>query len=75
MQTVYIRFTSQENREKGFYELITHARVASLPGEIYQIPLSAVALLEKESIDFRCATDEEVRAAHDQVRNPAPALL
>ena len=75
MQTVYIKFTSQEDREKGFYELATHARVASLPGEIYQIPLAAVSLLETEHIGFRRATDAEVKAAHDQVRNPAPAFL
>ena len=75
MQTVYIQFTSQENREKGFYELATHARVASLPCEIYQVRISALALLEKENIGFRRATDAEVRSAHDQVRNPTPALL
>ena len=75
MQTVYIRFTSRENRERGFYELATRSRLASFPGEIYQIPLSAISVLEKENIGFRRATDAEVKAAHDQVRNPAPALL
>ena len=75
MQTVYIKFTSPEHRERGFYELATRSRLASLPGEIYQIPLSAIPLLETENIGFRCATDAEVSAAHDQVRNPAPAFL
>lgn len=75
MQTVYIKFTSEENREKGFYELATRARLASLPGEIYQIPISAIALLENEHIGFRRATDAEVRAAQDQVRNPTAAFL
>ena len=75
MQTVYIKFISQEHREKGFYELVTHARVASFPGHLYQVPISALALLEKENIGFRRATDAEIRSAHDQVRNPSPALL
>ncbi len=75
MQTVYIKFTSQEARENGFYELATHGRVASLPSEIYQVPISALALLEKENIGYRRATDAEIRSAHDQVRNPTPALL
>ena len=75
MQTVYIRFTSEADRVKGFYELATRARVASLRGEIYQIPLSAISLLEKENVCFRRATDAEVRAAHDQVRNPTSAPL
>ena len=72
---MYIRFTSEADRERGFYELATRARVASLPGQIYQIPIGAITLLENESIGYRRATDEEVKIANDQVRNSAPALL
>ncbi len=75
MQTVYIRFTSEADRERGFYELATRAQIASLPGQIYQIPIGAIPLLENESIGYRRATDEEVKTANDQVRNSAPALL
>ena len=75
MQTLYIRFTSEADRERGFYELATRARVTSLPGQIYQIPIGAITLLENESIGYRRATDEEVKLANDQVRNSAPALL
>jgi hypothetical protein len=32
-------------------------------------------LLEKQQINFRRATDDEVKAAHDQVRNSAPSVL
>ena len=67
MQTVYIKFTSPEHRARGFYELATRSRLASLPGEIYQIPLSAIPLLENENIGFRRAMNAEVSAAHDQV--------
>lgn len=75
MQTIYIKFLSQDDRVKGFYELITRARVASLPDEVYQVGIDALKLLESRQIGFRRATDEVVKSAHDQVRNPTPAVL
>ena len=75
MQTVYIRFTSEADRERGFYELATRARIASFPGQIYQIPIGAITLLENENIGYRRATDEEVGVANDQVRDSAPSFL
>ncbi|MBI1916869.1 MAG: hypothetical protein HYS12_19350 [Planctomycetes bacterium] len=75
MQTVFIRFLTQEDRVRGFYELATRAHVSSFPGEIYQVPIEALRLLEAQHIAYRRATDAEVKAAHDQVRNPAPAVL
>jgi hypothetical protein len=75
MQTVYIKFTTDEDRVQGFYELARRARVGSLPGHVYQVPVEALALLDKQQINYRRATDDEVKAAHDQVRNPAPSVL
>ena len=75
MQSVYIRFLTKDDRVRGFYELATRARVSSLPGEVYQVPIEALRLLEAQHIAYRRATDSEVKAAHDQVRNPAPAVL
>lgn len=75
MQTVFIRFLTQADRVRGFYELATRARIGSLPGEIYQVPIEALPLLENQRIAYRRATDDEVKAAHDQVRNPTPAVL
>jgi hypothetical protein len=75
MQTVFIRFLTQDDRVHGFYELVTRARIGSLPGEIYQVPIEALRILEDERIAYRRATDDELKAAHDQVRNPTPALL
>jgi hypothetical protein len=75
MQTVFIRFLTQDDRVRGFYELVTRARIGSLPGEIYQVPIEALRILEDERIAYRRATDDELKAAHDQVRNPTPALL
>jgi len=75
MQSVYIRFLTQDDRVRGFYELATRARVSSLPGEVYQVPIEALRLLEAQHIAYRRATDAEVKTAHDQIRNPAPAVL
>jgi hypothetical protein len=75
MQTVFIKFSTQDDRTRGFYELATKARVGSFPGEIYQVPLESLKLLDVQHIAYRRATDAEVKAAHDQVRNPAPAVL
>jgi hypothetical protein len=75
MQTVFILFLSERDRTRGFYELATRARICSFPGGIYQVPLDALQLLDEHQIAYRRATDEEVKAAQDQVRNPAPAVL
>ena len=75
MQTIYIKFLSDEDRVQGFYELATRARIGSLPGQVYQVPIEALPLLEKQQINFRRATDDEVKAAHDQVRNPTATVL
>jgi hypothetical protein len=55
--------------------LAKHARVGSLPGQVYQVPIEALSFLESQHIGYRRATDEEVNAANGQIRNPAPAVL
>jgi hypothetical protein len=75
MQTIFIRFLSEEDRVRGFYELATRAHISSLPGQLYQVPIEALRLLEEQHIGYRRATDAEVKDAHDQVRNSAPAVL
>jgi hypothetical protein len=75
MQTVFIKFLTQQDRVRGFYELATRSRINSFPGEVYQVPLDALRLLDGQQIGYRRATDAEVKAAHDQVRNPSPAVL
>lgn len=75
MHTVFIKFSTQDDRARGFYELATKARIGSFPDEIYQVPVEALRLLENQQIAYRRATDVEVKASHDQIRNPAPAVL
>ena len=60
MQTVLIRFLTQEDRIRGFYELATRSRVSSLPGERYQVPIEALRLLDDRHIAYSRATDAEV---------------
>jgi hypothetical protein len=75
MQTVYIKFVTELDRAKGFFELAKRSRIGSLPGQVYQVPLEALQILEDMHIDYRRATDAEVKDAHDQVRNPSAAVL
>jgi hypothetical protein len=75
MQTVYIKFLNEGNRAKGFFELAKRSRIGSLPGQVYQIPFEGLKILEEMHIDYRRATDAEVKDAHDQVRNPSAAVL
>jgi hypothetical protein len=61
MQTIYIRFLTQEDRVRGFYELATRARLSSLPGELYQVPLKGLRLLEDQHIAYRRATNADLK--------------
>jgi hypothetical protein len=74
MQTVYVRFLTEADRARGFFEIAKRSRIASLPGHVYQVPREALAILEEMHIDYRRATDAEVKDAHDQVRNPSTAV-
>jgi len=75
MQSIYIKFLNEADRARGFYELARRARISSFPGEVYQIPRDALAILQEQQIAYREATDAEVKEAHDQVRNPSAAVL
>ena len=75
MQTVYIKFLTEADRTRGFFELAKRSRIGSLPGQVYQVPREALQILEALHIDYRRATDAEVKDAHDQVRNPSAAVL
>jgi hypothetical protein len=75
MHTVCIKFLNEADRAKGFFELAKRSRIGSLPGHVYQVPLDGLKILEELHIDYRRATDAEVKDAHDQVRNPSAAVL
>ena len=75
MQTLYIKFLNEAARARGFFELAKRSRIGSLPGQVYQVPREALLILEEIHIDYRRATDAEVKDAHDQVRNPSAAVL
>jgi hypothetical protein len=75
MQSVFVRFVSEEDRVRGFATLAKRTRISSLPGHVYQIPIEGLQILESEHIGYRRATDAEVKTANDQVRNPAAPVL
>ena len=75
MQSIFIRFVTEEDRVRGFGILARRVRISSLPDQVYQIPMEGLAVLESEHVNYRRATDAEVKAANDQVRNPAAPVL
>jgi hypothetical protein len=75
MQTVHVKFLTEADRNRGFYELIHRTRVNSLPGKIYQIPREALDTLDQLHIGYRRATDDEVKEAHGQVRDSSASIL
>jgi hypothetical protein len=74
MHTVFIKFSTQDDRVRGFYAMATKARIGSFPHEIYQVPVEALPLLDNQQIAYERATDMVIKATHDRARNPAPAL-
>jgi hypothetical protein len=75
MQTIFIRFITEEDRVRGFASMAKRSRISSLPGQVYQVPIEGIALLDAEHINYRRATDAEVKAANDQVRNSSASVL
>lgn len=75
MHSMYIKFSTESDRAKGFLELAKRSRIGSLPSQIYQVSLDALKSLDEMHIDYRRATDAEVKAAHDQVRFRSLAVL
>jgi len=75
MQTAYIKFNSESDRVRGFYELATRFRVSSLPDQIYSIPVVSLHHLDAQHIGYRRATDDEIAAANDKIRNPSALVL
>ena len=73
MQSVYIKFLTEADRARGFFDLAKHSRIASLPGQVYQVPYEALQLLESNRIEYRRATDAEVKDADIRHRVPADA--
>jgi hypothetical protein len=75
MQTVFIRFVTDEDRARAFTTLAKQGRISSLPGQVFQVPIEGLQLLESAHIKYRRAMDAEVKAANDQIRNPAAQVL
>jgi hypothetical protein len=74
MQTALIKFLTEEDRARGFYELATKARIGSFPGPVYQVPIEGLKLLDDQGVGYRRASDAEVKVAHDEVRNRSPGF-
>jgi hypothetical protein len=74
MQTILIKFPTQEDRVRGFYELATRSRITSFPGEVYQVPYDALRLLDDQQIEYRRATHAEGKTANGQSKRRCDGL-
>ena len=70
MQTIYLKFLTEPDRARGFFELAKRAGIGSLPGQVYQVSREALLILEALHINYRRATDSEVTGDSDQDRTP-----
>ena len=75
MQTVYIKFLTNAHRARGFLELAKRSRIASFPGQVYQVAFEALPILEELDIAYRRTTDVEVNSAHAELRGSFPAVF
>ena len=74
MQTVYIKFLTEADRAKGFFELAKRSRIGSLPGQVYQVPFEALKILEELHIDYRRATDQATNTSSRPDEEPDQEL-
>ena len=66
---VQIKFNSRDENIKGFYELITHGTVKSLPNGVYEISKELLKVLDEAGISYQVLTEGETINAHEAVRN------
>ena len=67
---VRIKFSSDQDRVKGFYLLITHSIVRSLRGRIFEIAEQDLKLLDEHQIHYSILPIPEPTGADEEVRNP-----
>jgi hypothetical protein len=65
---VRIKFKTDADEARGFYELLTRARGESLQGGIYWVEESALKILDESGISYEILPSQEVRV------HEAPAL-
>ena len=51
---VQIKFNSRDENIEGFYELITHGTVTSLPNGVYEISKELLKVLDEAGISYQC---------------------
>jgi hypothetical protein len=67
METVCIKFLNETDLARGFFEPAKRSRIGSLPGQVYQVPLTALEIFQETHLEYRRATEDAVRHSHDQV--------
>lgn len=60
MSVTYVKFVSEEDRERAFQVLASVSEVIGLEGDVYCISLNGVALLDESDVCYLVASGDEV---------------
>lgn len=75
MKMVKIKFKTRENDAVGFLELSKRIRVVCLPDDTYEIPFSAINMLNALSIPYEVIETEGLDNVLRKIRNTASAKI
>jgi hypothetical protein len=56
---IYFKFNSEEDTEKGFYELITKGSVHCFPDDVFGVTSENLKLLDEANIPYRILEEYE----------------
>jgi len=75
MKMVRIKFKGTENDAIGFLELSKRIRVVCLPGDTYEIPFSALDMIDSLNIPYTVIETEGFDNAIRKIRDTASAKI
>lgn len=75
MATVRIKFRSSQENTKGFCELMKNTRVVCFADSTYQIPKSALKILDREKLKYEVVKEEGMDRVYKALRDTLAAKL
>jgi len=75
MKMVKIKFKNSENDAVGFLELSKRIKVVCLPGDTYEIPFSALGMLDALNIPYEIIQTEGLDNVLRKIRDTASAKI
>ena len=69
MSMVKIRFKNDEDDTRGFYELMKRTRVLCFAHDVYQVPKSALKILDRKGLQYEILSEEGLDHAYKALRD------